>query len=162
MPLFRQKVKEVFQSSGAAIPDFTNIDKMREYASSLSGQPQELKAFRATLHILHKTTHHRWLRIMDDIGYMEWYENKKLNANFDLDYCIVKWDKNYTRHVAFHQSIHRRYDFIKSQHDSCDPGSGFYEYNEPGKYLVRWINNITDPKLLMDIQLCCLVGLGLA
>ena len=73
---------------------------------------------------MRKACHNRWCKVDDDQKYMKWYEWHKAQDNFDLEYCIVKWDPGYPAHVSFHRGIHNRYDRFKSEYEKYEPGSG--------------------------------------
>lgn len=157
VPLFRKRTK--IQPGEIATPDFTNQKKIREYISDMHGNKQELKEFQAKLRIMRKHLVKRYYRISEDLDYIKYYEYKKASGSFEPNYCVVKWHKDYTRHVVFWGAIHRKYDRIKSEHSRCEPGQGFYMYDERTKFLIKWINSIIDIDLLVKIESCLLAGL---
>jgi hypothetical protein len=155
MPLFKKKLAK--NPRKAAIPDFTDCEKMKEHVKSLSGD--ERRGFQVTLNLLKHACHNRWVKVTDELEFMKWYEQKQESGEPFETYCIVKWSKNYPSHLAFISGAQRKYMHYKHNHELCQPGQGFYMYDEPLKYLLKWINNIIDPGLLMRIQECCIVGM---
>ena len=157
MGLFKQK--KIRNPAAPAIPDFTNTDKMREHMNDLRNDPDALKQFMVKCSIVRREVQRRWYRVTDELDFMNFYEMKKASGSFEPNYCIVRWDKNYTRHLTFWGSLHKKYDRIKGEHSMCSPGQGFYTYDESINNLRKWIRNITDPKLLTKIEECLLIGM---
>lgn len=160
MPLFTQKSKTVSNPKGPAIPDFTNQDKMIEYVNGLRSNPDALRGFLMKLGMLRKDVQRRWYRVSYELDFIDFYKKKKESGSFEPNYCVVKWHKNYTRHVSFWGSIHRKYEYIKNQHAVCYAGQGFYTYDESIKELRKWIENIIDPELLTKIEACLIAGIN--
>lgn len=132
---------------------------MAEHINDLRNDPEALRAFVVKLSLLRKDVKRRWYRVTDELEFLEFYEKKKASGSFEPNYCIVKWHKNYTRHVTFWGSIHRRYERIRNEHSMCYAGPGFYPYDESLNNLRKWINNIIDPEFLTKIEECLIVGL---